>query len=144
RRHGGTLPQPTSWRQYGFDAEPGRSGVVGFRLFVRRRFGDRRLVRLAFFLTSLAFVLALGQPRNGGQPLALLEIDQANALGVAPDDADLVRSKSDHLAAAGDEHELIVVRHHAHADHPARLLGDPHRDDALAAAVGASVLVHAG
>src|SRR5262249_60111552 len=58
-----------------------RSGVVGFRLFVRRRFGDRRLVRLAFFLTSLALVLALGQPRNGGQPLALLEIDQANALG---------------------------------------------------------------
>src|SRR5262249_4987305 len=95
-------------------------------------------------LAALTLLLALGQSRDRREPLTLLEVDEPDSLGVAPDDPDLVGAQADHLAAAGHQHELVLVGHHAHPDDSPGLLGDSHGADALAAAMGAPVLVHAG
>src|SRR5438093_10792772 len=68
------------------------------------------------FVAAFALVLALGEARHRGDALAVVEADESHALSVAADHADLAHAQSDHLAAAGDEPDLIVVRDHADAD----------------------------
>src|SRR5207249_2315788 len=84
------------------------------------------------------------RPRARGGALAFLEVDQAHALRVAADHADLVDAQADHLPTARDQHDLIVIRHHANAHHTPRLVGGLHGDDALAAAPRETVLLHLG
>src|SRR6266404_5959951 len=93
---------------------------------------------------GLAVLLALGETRDRRDALAFLEVDQAHALRVAADHADLVDAQADHLPTARDQHDLIVIRHHANADHTPRLVGGLHGDDALAAAPRETVLLHLG
>src|SRR4029077_483623 len=106
------------------------------RLGLGRGFGRRGLV------LALALFLALGKASDGCDALALLAGDQPDTPGVPANHTDLVDAEPDHLAAAGDQHDLVLVRHHAYADHPAGLVGGLHGDDALAAAAGEAVLVH--
>src|SRR5213078_260278 len=93
---------------------------------------------------GLAVLLALGETRDRGDALAWLQVDQAHALRVAADHADLVHAQADHLPTARDQHDLVVVRHHANADHAADLVGGLHGDDALPAAPRETVLLHLG
>jgi hypothetical protein len=102
----------------------------------RRRLRRRRLV------APVALVFSLGEAGDGRYAFALLETDQPHTLRVPADHANLVHAQPDDLSAARDEHDLVVVGHHPNADDPAGLLGRLHRDDALAAATGESVLVH--
>src|SRR4029453_9968326 len=51
---------------------------------------------------------------------------------------------ADPLAAVGDQHDVIVFAHHAHADDAPDAVGDVHRDDAFAATAGEAVLVERG
>src|SRR5262245_36537113 len=105
-----------------------RTGESGWTL----RFGVRN--RRRGFVLAVAVVVAFGEPCDGHDTFAGLEIDQAHTLRVATDDTDLVHAQPDHRPAARDQHDLIVVGDHADADDPAGLLGRLHGDDALAAA----------
>src|SRR5207245_5961850 len=96
------------------------------------------------FVLDLALVLALGQTSHRDDSLTFLETDQAHALRVPADHADLVHPQADDLPATRDEHDLIVVGHHANARDATRLVGRLHGDDALAAASSESVLPHLG
>src|SRR5947208_3501882 len=93
---------------------------------------------------GLALLLALGETRDRRDALPFLEVDQAHTLRVAANHADLVDPQADHLPTARDQHDLIVIRHHANADHAPGLVGGLHGDDALAAAPRETVLVHLG
>src|SRR5262245_21960953 len=55
-------------------------------------------------VARVAFVLALGQPRDRCDALALFQIDQAHALRVPTDDPDLAHADADDLASARHEH----------------------------------------
>src|SRR5207237_9730528 len=96
------------------------------------------------FVPALALVLALGETRHRGDVLALVEADESHALGGAADHADLVHAQPDHLAAAGDGHDLIVVLDHADALDAACLVCRPQRDYALPSAPPHPVFIHLG
>src|SRR5262249_34255490 len=122
---GVTVPQALTQRQYGRRARVRRRTAAlrvvgtGLRLFFGFWLG-RPLDRGG--LAALTLPLALGQSRDRREPLTLLEVDEPDSLGVAPDDPDLVGAQADHLAAAGHQHELVLVGHHAHPDDSPGLL----------------------
>src|SRR5690606_21841666 len=89
----------------------------------------------------LAAVVALDDARHADDPLAVVDVEQLDALRVAPDDADVAHAQPDHASAVGDQHHLVVREDLRDADHGAGLLGDLHGDDAAAAATLQTVLV---
>src|SRR2546425_12337347 len=88
--------------------------------------------------SRLGFV-TLRQPGNRYDLLARVEADQAYPLRVAAAAADLRHAQANHFAPRGDQHELIFVRHHQHAEHRTHLAGDTHPDAAFAAALGDAI-----
>src|SRR5262245_17920748 len=82
---------------------------------------------------SLADV-ALGEPRHREDLLARIEVHHAHALGGAAHGRDAADARPQHLAAAGDEHDLVLVDHLRDAHHLAVARGGADRDHALAAA----------
>src|SRR5690349_2847665 len=69
-----------------------------------------------------------------GQPLALVQPDEAYALRIAAHDGDLRHRGAHQRAGRTDEHELMLGIHLQRRDHLAVALGSLQRDDALAAA----------
>src|SRR3990167_761058 len=87
-----------------------------------------------FICGSNSFFFRFGHALQTGEVLTLFESDQSDALGVAPDDGDLLDARAYKSSAAGDQHGLILVAHHARAHDRTIALADLNRDDALAAA----------
>ena len=119
-------PRPRRPRPRRRASSPRSSSARVCCLGARRGHLGRDLV-LALFL--------LGQALHRHHLLALLEPDEAHALGVAADGGDAVDRHADELAAVGDQHQVVVVGDDAQADHLAVALGGLDGDDALAAAV---------
>src|SRR4030095_6191795 len=69
-----------------------------------------------------------------GQPLALVQPDEAYAPRIAPHEGDLRHRGAHQRASRTDEHELMLGIHLQRRDHLAIALGSLQRDDALAAA----------
>src|SRR5438046_10187460 len=90
------------------------------------------IAAIAAIESRLGF-LTLRQPGNRYDLLARVEADQAYPLRVAAAAADLRHAQANQFATRGNQHELIFVRHHQHADPRPGLAGDPHPDEALAA-----------
>src|SRR5262245_25436547 len=86
----------------------------------------------------------LGEPGDGDDALALLHLEQRDALGLAAGDADVVHRAADELPAIGHQHDLIAVGDGERRDDLAVALGDVHVGDALPAAAGDAVLIGRG
>src|SRR6186713_2303631 len=71
---------------------------------------------------------------DAGQPLALVQPDEAYALRISTHDGDLRHRGAHQRASRTDEHELMLGIHLQRRDHLAVALGSLQRDDALAAA----------
>src|SRR2546422_318473 len=124
-----------------------RASAAGGSTSSPRRLRAGRRVRVDGrhgLVLDLALVFTLGEAGDGRDALPFLQADQAHALSVAADHADLVHAQADHLPTARDQHDLVVVRHHANADHAAGFVGGLHGDDALPAAPRETVLLHLG
>ena len=73
-----------------------------------------------------------------------MEVDELDALRIAAGHPDVLDAGTHHLAANGDEHDLVVRFHGQGAADLARLGGGLHGDDALATAGLRAVLVELG
>src|SRR5215468_9116779 len=81
---------------------------------LRERVVFTRTEHTARFPPLLAFalrLLRLGQLRHRDQLLARLEVHEAHALRRAAHRRDAGDARAQHLAAVGDEHDLVVVDH---------------------------------
>src|SRR5262245_4873910 len=56
-------------------------------------------------------VVAIEDALQAGKLLALIQVDERDALGGAAHLADLVHARADEHAAGGDEHDLVLGRH---------------------------------
>jgi hypothetical protein len=83
---------------------------------------------------AAGLVVGLGDGLDADHLLALVEADDAYALGVAARLAHLADARADDLAAVGDHHELVVLDDEVEVDDVAVALAGVDRDDALAAA----------
>src|SRR5262249_95116 len=92
----------------------------------------------------VVFLFLLRQARHAHDLLTLRELDEAHPLRVAADDRDAAHGGANHLAAVGDQHNVIVVAAHPPTDDRAGLAGGLHGDHALAAARLQAVLIHLG
>src|SRR4030095_3148053 len=82
--------------------------------------------------------------RHGHHHVTLLEVDEADSLGVPAVDGDSAHRHPDHHPALGDHHDLIFVLHFADADHVATLLGGPDVDDPHASPPLDPIFLHGG
>src|SRR5207302_8321923 len=89
--------------------------------------GGRRhaLLRVALFFAD--------NRGNGLQPVVLVQIDEFDALRVPARLADIFHEGPHHLAAHGNQHDLVLVFHRERAHRRAGFFGRFHRDDAFAA-----------
>jgi hypothetical protein len=83
---------------------------------------------------AVVFFLFFRHPRQRYQPFTFFEFDLANALGVAPDDADIFDPQANDLTDVGDQHELVLLCYLLHADDATGAVAGLHRDNAFAAA----------
>src|SRR5208337_2729364 len=85
-----------------------------------------------------------GQDYGGGYPVAGLQVEEADALGVAAGFADGFRIHADDFAVVADDHDLGIFVDQGDGDDFADALGRFHVDDAFAGAVGEAVFVGGG
>src|SRR5262245_30808519 len=108
----------------------------------------RLCLRLAFAaIRSVAIavpIAVIGNRPDGDDMLTFARVEDAHALGGAANDRDAVYGAADHLAAIGDEHDLIRIFDRERGDQLAVALIDDHPDDAFAAAAGHPVFIGAG
>src|SRR5262252_6732795 len=96
--------------------------------------------RLLPVLPVFFVIFLLGDALDAGELRALVEVDQAHALGRAAQLADLLDARADGDAAGGDQHHLVLVAHEHRADQLAVALGGLDADHPLGAAPVARVL----
>src|SRR5207245_5689933 len=103
--------------------------------------GRRRRLRGGFAVAAVAVALelALLDPLQAGELLAVAKGDQRDALRGTALLADLRHAGADQNTAGRDQHHLVVVVDQHRADHPAIALGSLDRDHALAAAAVARI-----
>jgi hypothetical protein len=110
--------------------------------------GDRstRRRRLDGWVAVGGFLLVgLDDFGDGEQLVALLQVDEADALGAAAGLADFLHASADALALGREEHDLVGVADAERAsDGDRAVLGEVDRDDACAAAADAAVVLKGG
>src|SRR5215467_14015689 len=99
-----------------------------------------RLLPVLAVLPVSFILFLLGDALDSGELRALVEVDQANALGRAAHFADLLDLGADGDAAGRDQHDLVLVAHEHRADDLAVALGSLDRDHPLRSAPVARVL----
>src|SRR5882672_11353882 len=73
------------------------------------------------------FLLLADDRSDGLQAVFFFQVDELDALRVAPRFADVANKSAYHLATRGDEHDFIVVADGERADDRSGLLGGFHR-----------------
>src|SRR5512146_3309906 len=86
-------------------------------------------------------LVALIDASDTDDVLVLGDAEDGHALSIAAHDPDVADRGADHLALVGDEHELLAGMRREAGDDAAITLGRVDVRDALAASVGAAVLV---
>src|SRR5215813_8114758 len=86
-----------------------RSKSLRERVVFTRTEHTARSALLPLGLGLLGRLLGLGQLRHRDQLLARLEVHEAHALRRAAHGGDAGDTRAQHLAAVGDEHDLVVV-----------------------------------
>src|SRR5262245_2327933 len=102
---------------------------------LRSRSGRQRGLRL------LLALVGFGELGHADDAVALLELDDAHALGGAAGLADVLDLDANELASLRDQQELVGVRHRLDARHRAVLVGDLDVDHARSAAALEPVLL---
>src|SRR4051812_14535626 len=92
----------------------------GWWLFTRRCFAGQRLSRRRLLAEFLRFLRIAHHRGDGGEFLLAFEVDQLHAHRVPPRGANLRNARANHLAAVGDEHELVGFADGESADDGAR------------------------
>src|SRR5690348_10353409 len=132
-------------RAVGLVGEAAAMGVVRarrriVRLRARAAVAARMAVAVRVAVAVLAVLLvAVHDPLDPGELLALGEVDERDTLRGAAHLADLVHARADEHASRGDEHDLVVRRGEGRGDDLAVPLARLDRDHALRAAAVARV-----